>query len=471
MHRKILLALIVAAVQMIGCGTASAETSLDQALEGFDESGAATSGSVDEALEGFEDSAAPSAAAVPSRKEGDAAWRLSGATIFSASWSYAHDAPAPGATDYRGLSRLRGKLSLEADGRLNETWRTHLSGYAFYDAAYALKGRSRYSDEFVDSMESETELGEAFVQGRVHRTLDLKVGRQIVVWGKSDSLRVTDVLNPLDNREPGMVDIEDLRLPLAMVRADLYLGSWGFTALAIPEIRFNKNPAFGSDFYPSAMPSPREIIPGDGGKNTEYALAANGLFSGWDLSFYWAQLYDDAPHSVIANGITLLEHSRLTMSGLAANVALGNWLMKSEAAHFRGVEYSGVTSEHPRTDILLGADYSGFADTTVSLEVVNRRIGNYNAALMNSGADEEEWQTAVRYQGDFLHARLHLIALASAFGKRLDEGGFTRLSAAYDLADATTLTGGIVSYHGGDKFPFAAVADNDRLFAELKYSF
>ena len=470
MHSKILSTLALAALPLMWCGTSSAEPSLDQALDGFDETVAAPANAVDEALGGFEDAAAaPASAATP--QQADAPWRLSGATIVSASWSYAHKAPAPSATDHRGLSRLRGKLSLELDGQLNETWRTHLNGYAFYDAAYAINGRAGYTDEFIASMEREAELGEAFVQGRVHRALDLKLGRQIVVWGKSDSLRVTDVINPLDNREPGMVDIEDLRLPLTMARADYYLRDWSFTALAIPEIRFNKNPAWGSDFHPYTTPLPREITPKDGGGNTEYAFAASGLFSGWDLSLYWARIYDDTPHAVVVSGMPQLQHSRLTMGGLAANVALGNWLVKGEAARFSGVEYSGATSAYTRNDIMLGADYSGFADTTLALEVVNRRIDAYDTSLNSAGIPEEEWQTAARYQGDFLHARLHLIALASAYGKQLNEGGFTRLSAAYDLADAVSITGGVISYRGGDKLPFDAIADNDRLFAELKYSF
>ena len=470
MYSRLLNTLALAATSLLWCGISCAESSLDQALEGFDEPAPSSTASINDALEGFDDFAV-TPAKNETRQKADAPWRFSGATTLSTTWNYAHDAPAPGESDHRGLSRLRGKLSLELVGQLNETWRAHLSGYTFYDAAYALKGRDGYTNEFIGSMESEAELGEAFVQGRLHSSLDLKLGRQIVVWGKSDSLRVTDVINPLDNREPGMVDIEDLRLPLTMARADLYLGDWGLTALAIPEIRFNKNPAWGSDFYPTAMLSPKEITPEDGGGNTEYAFAANGLFSGWDLSLYWAKLYDDSPHAVVVNGLPQLQHSRLTMAGFAVNVALGNWLVKSEAARFSGVQYTGATSAYARSDIMLGADYSGFADTTLTLEAVNRRIGDYDIALNNAGIPEKEWQTAVRYQGDFLHARLHLIVLASAFGKRFDEGGFTRLSAAYDLADATTITAGVISYQSGEKFPFDAIADNDRIFVDLKYSF
>jgi len=62
----------------------------------------------------------------------------------------------------------------------------------------------------------------------------------VVVWGRSDTIRVTDVLNPIDNRRPGMVDIEDLRLPVAMAKLDYFVGDWRVTPIAILEQRFQK---------------------------------------------------------------------------------------------------------------------------------------------------------------------------------------------------------------------------------------
>ena len=60
-----------------------------------------------------------------------------------------------------------------------------------------------------------------------------KLGRQIVNWGRSDTVRVLDVINPLDNREPGLVDIEDLRLPVTMARVD-YFPKWFWTRTFFP---------------------------------------------------------------------------------------------------------------------------------------------------------------------------------------------------------------------------------------------
>jgi hypothetical protein len=465
-HATLLLGLCLAAAPVY----AADEAALEDALSGFDEP-AASEPSLDAVLGGFEEETTSGAETAPIAAT-DRPWRVGGALTLGAAWNYAHGAPAPGETDYRGLSRLRGKLNLEFDAELPRNWRAHVAGYGYYDAAYALNGRDQYTDAVLEEYQSEAELGEAWLRGRLNRQTDLKLGRQIVVWGKSDNIRITDVLNPLDNREPGMVDIEELRLPLTMARLDYYLGDWGLSAMAIPEIRFNKNPPHGSEFFPGTAPLPAEQAPADGGGNTEYALAANGIFSGWDLSLYWAQHFDDSPHLVVSGGTPQLQHSRLTMTGVATNVALGNWLLKGEAAHFSGLAFASLPGESlRRTDTLLGVEYAGFADTTLSLEIANRHLHAYDTALAAEGLMEDEWQSALRYQGDFLHARLHLLALVTAFGEKLSDGGFGRYSVAYDLADALTLTGGIVSYEGGEKLPFNRIGDNDRLFVDLKYSF
>lgn len=459
MSRLILLPLLLISSLTVH----AADSTLDDVLQGFEEP---PSSELDAVLGGFDNEAAATKTTVI--EEEQQSWQLTGALTLGAAYNYQHEAPAPGDTDYRGLSRLRAKLNLEHDADLSAGWRTHITGYGYYNLAYQLNGRDDYTAEVLDEYESELELGEAWLQGKLNKQTDIKLGRQIVVWGKSDNIRVTDLINPLDNREPGMVDIEDLRLPLAMARLDYYVGDWGLSAMAIPEIRFNKNPPYGSDFYPLPTAMPDETIPG----NTEYALAANGIFSGWDLSLYWADLYDDNAHRVISASGQQLQHSRLKMLGIAANVAINNWLLKGEAAQLTALAYSNLpNAKFNRTDILLGVEYSGFRDTSVSLEVANRHLHDYNATLLNEGVKEDEWQTALRYSGDFLHARLHLLAVVSAFGERLDEGGFGRYSAAYDLQDALTVTGGLVAYDSGEKLPFNTIGDNDRLFIDLKYSF
>jgi hypothetical protein len=81
------------------------------------------------------------------------------------------------------------------------------------------------------------------------------------------------------------------------------------------EIRFNKNPEYGSDFSPAETPLPHEDKPKSCADNTEFALALNLIFSGWDISFYWARIYDDTTHvELVSSGpppVTEIKYAQL----------------------------------------------------------------------------------------------------------------------------------------------------------------
>ena len=456
----------------------SADSELEVVLEGFDDQPSTAKGNkeLNDVLKGFEeDEGAAEISTQNEEAKKPPFCDLSGSLSLGLSYSFAHDAPKPGETDYRGLSRLRPDFHLDLDLAVSENWKALISGRAFYDFAYEINGRDKYTDEVLDEYEKEVEFGEVYVQGSLLASLDLKVGRQIVVWGKSDNIRVVDILNPLDNREPGLVDIEDLRLPVTMTKLDYYLGKWNLTAIAVHEIRFNKNPVFGSEFFPFKTPLPEEKKPTNSLDNTEYALAVNGIFRGWDISFYGARFFDKQAHVEIVLPTQLERcHSRLSMVGTAVNVALGNWLLKSEAAYFKGLEFFAVPGEKKsRLDVLAGMEYSGFTNTTISLEAVNRHINDFDSTLKAppDNAQEDEFQTVLRYSGDFLHDTLHLVMLASTFGVTGDDGALQRFSVEYDVTDAFSVKLGLVTYQSGDKAQFRNIGDNDRLFLEAKYSF
>lgn len=63
------------------------------------------------------------------------------------------------------------------------------------------------------------------------------------------------------------------------------------------------------------------------------------------------------------------------MFGPAANVAVGNRLLKSEAAWQDGFMFFIAPGEaFSRFDLLFGLEYSGIRETTISVEVANRHI-------------------------------------------------------------------------------------------------
>ncbi len=447
---------------LLASGTAyGADESLDDLMGGFDEE---TTVVLDTPLQ----------TAAPQHR-----YKLSGVYTFSSAVNYAHDAPTQGETDYRGLSRVKNKLDLQLDIRLSEHWRARIEGRAFYDVVYLINGRSDYTDAVLDGYERETEIVEAWVQGAVTEKLDFKFGRQITVWGKSDNIRITDVINPLDNREPGMTDIEDLRLPVFTSRFDYYPGGvWNVSALMIHENRTPKEAAQGGDFlplhvfpFPAGFVFPENETPEQTLNAPQLGLALNGVFQGWDLSLYAADVLDSRWHFEDNN--TIRRYGRIRMLGSAANFTFGSWLFKTELARLDNLKYNTTQDEKSRWDVLMGMEYMGFKDTSISLEIANRYINNYEEQMINPAdfVRENERQTALRITRSFNHDTLDVTWLVSLFGKDGNDGGFQRLWANYDINDALAANIGIVAYLGGDKPLLDALSKNDRLFVDLKYSF
>jgi len=408
------------------------------------------------------------------KASGSSVYQLDGSLGLSTACNYAQDHPNGGEIDYRGFSRLRGQLELGLDISLPLEWKGRISGHGYYDAIYSLRGRDEYADELLDANEKEIEFDEVYLRGSLTDNLDAKVGRQIVVWGKSDNIRVTDILNPLDRREPGMVDIEYLRLPVTVTRLDYYLGKWNLTGLLIHEVRSSKRPALGSEFYSSAQPPAEE--PAATLENTQYGAAMSGVLGKWEIAFYLADVFDDRWH--VAEDIVSLEdvrrHSRIRMAGTAASVARGNWLLKSEAAYLDNLRYSS-DPDRPKTryDILAGIEYRGFSDTAISLEVANRHIVGFDEEMSSppDSVREDSFESALRLTRDCLHETLRLRYLLRLFGADGRDGGLQRFWIEYDMTDAVKATVGIVDYRSGEMPPYDTIGDNDRIFAEFRYSF
>ncbi len=432
-------------------------------LSGFDDTPVAEEKSADALLEGFDDAGS-------SLDEGEepeeSSFGLTGKFTQQLSYALYNDAP------HHAISSLKSSLFLDYEHKFESGWRVKTNAKAYYDAIYDIRGSQKFTQDELDEMRSEVELFDAYVEGSITDNLDLKIGRQVVVWGRSDTLRVTDILNPLDNRRPGMVDIEDLRLPVAMAKLDYFIGDWRVTPIAILEQRFSKNPPFGSVFYPLPVASPED----ESYNEVNYALSVGAEFSGWDVNFYAARVRNDEgqlqlPTATQAQAV--IAHEKIDMYGLALNFLTGSWLFKTEMAYLDGLEYLTTGDERfSRTDILVGVEYNGIADTLISYDFVSRNMRSYDSRLIGEAipVQKDDYQHAFRVTSDFFNATLTANYLILLYGKKLDEGGFQRLWAKYDLADGVNMNVGVVDYIGGSTL-FDKLKENDMVYVDISYSF
>lgn len=466
----------------------SAEESLEADLGGFDTEEVTQDASSD--LAGFSDDEPSDDLSGFSEDEGsteseeeiavkESMFSLSGNVAFKTSYSYKeHEVNT---VDYSSFNQAQSSVYLQIDGKLSDNWKIRISGDAFYDAIYDLRDEN-YNDDTLDAYQTQLRFDDVYLQGRLGNNIDLKIGRQIVVWGKSDSIRITDVINPIDNRLPAMTDIEDLRLPTTMAKLDYYIGEWNLSAIAITESRIFEEAAPRSEFFPvdnifAGAPNPfiTLIEPESSSENMQYAFAANGIFSGWDLSFYASHVYDSKWHIEITPTGPKRIVSQIDMLGSAINIATGSWLLKSEIAYIDGIRYNTTTDAKTRLDALIGFDYMGIKDTVLSLELANRHIFDHED-IMSSAADkdfvdENEYQTAMRATRSFANDSINASALLSMFGSSWEYGGFTRIWVEFDLMDALVANIGLVDYIDGDKPFIKAISNNDRVFADITYSF
>ncbi len=493
--RQPLTTLLFIIVLLIGLGSpgvilaqdTSDDSGLEEALSGFDDEASAEE---EDVLSGFDDEKEENVTdeEIESADE-EESWKqtlggFSGSAGLNASYSYAKDAPADKTqADWSGLTKLRPYFSLTWDAKLGENWKTRISGKAFYDFAYGMKDSETFSDEVLSELEKEAELREIYLEGSPFGNLDIKLGKQIVSWGVANSLRVVDVLNPTDSREFGMTDLEDVRLPIAMTKLDYYIGDLKLEAVAVHEIKFNKSAVFGSDFNPSTQKI-NEVIPESSAENTEYGLALIGTFSGWDASLHWAQVFDDTAHFKITS-ITVIpvvgtvptleqRHSRLTMGGATLSIPSGNFIWKAEAAKLQGMEFALVTVKtFSRTDVLVGSEYSGWSDTSLTLEFGVQHLNDFDVKLEESPDSqlEDRIATTVSIMQDYINQTLHLSLVGMMIGKSGQDGGLNRMSLEYDVMDAFSVTGGVMLYQPGDNAYFKSLNENDRLFFEVRYSF
>ena len=498
---------VTAVVLALGAGLSHAQDDMDGLLDGFQDDGLYDSISLpdEQSTQVFKDQAV----------------HWDGRVQLAASWNLRDHTSGTG-TDYSDLSQLRIRLDAGFSADLGEHWKTRLSLVAWHDAAYQIQDES-YTDEVLSAYEQELDSGEAWIQGRLAKYWDIKLGRQVAAWGFSDNLRVLDVLNPLDNLEPGLADIEDLRRPTGMLRIDHFQGPWQLSLFATPEQRFSRNPPYGSDFYglndaEGRSVQYREIRPQDF-DSINSAASLVGRFSGWDASLNISHHWQDAPYldarafdSNAANASqeqfvrdAVLRHSRVNLFGFGLQKTIGSWLFKQEAAWIDQIELTssseietgllnglpilgallpgGETTILPtdirktsETHLLLGLEYFGIAQTNISVDIAARYIEDFDTDLAWSGYLRWRSETALRITRDFLNERLRCNLIAVLFNQdgrflQASGGALYRIDLSYELAPAWTLFSGAVFYQAGDQIPFNRYGENDRIFAKLERAF
>jgi len=107
---------------------------------------------------------------------------------------------------------------------------------------------------------------------------DLRIGKQQVVWGTADGIKLLDIINPTDFRELNQNAMEDSRIPVWMINAERNIGDRSNVQLIISQAETNKV----AGLWTQDDGATRSTVSASNQSPTGLAFAGNGEIKGQD---------------------------------------------------------------------------------------------------------------------------------------------------------------------------------------------
>jgi hypothetical protein len=340
----------------------------------------------------------------------------------SAAYEFAYKTQGPKRT-------IKNRASLRLE--YARTYNDHLS--AQFDAklnAFMGNDHRRLADDH-DLMVTQAYLQSSFGQTSV------RVGIQTLPWGESLLAPITDEISPRDNRELFNFNLEELRIGQPMATVDRYDGNTRWSAFVVPKAEFNKTPEDGTlyDFDPLTY---RRGSVGDSG--VEYGFSWKRNYERSDIMLMAASLVDNDYVRRRVDAVTTLRvRERFTLTGMSFTRALGNFVLRGEAAVKFDKPFNDQTLQIVRKrtiETYLGLDYRATPTLSLSAEALNQHISDWDETLLGFPRNRQTGMLSV--QKNFMNDDVSITL--QAFGFWPNASTLTMLLASWTVNDNITLS-------------------------------
>lgn len=345
-----------------------------------------------------------------------------------------------------------------------------------------------YPDEYSDANE-ELEIGlrQAYID-IYFDAVDLRIGKQQIIWGKADGVFITDIISPKDLREFLLPDFEEIRVGVTAAKLDYYRGNQTFELVWVPVFTPTQRPEQDSIWFRSLEFESSPIIDESQEdastrlENSEFFVKYSRLGSTVDLELMAGYAWDDDPTLHLTSefesgggrvsALTLRpEHHRLTLVGGSFSTTLGGFVLRGEGAYYSGKYFQSAdprlsdgVEEKNYLHYVLGAEYTLW-DIKLSAQFIQQAIVDYEDQFIK---DQFENTLTLLASKDFLRDTLHL-ELFTYFGLN-EQDALLRPKITYNLADGFEILAGANTFVG-DEGNFGQYDANDMLYAKVTYSF
>lgn len=333
------------------------------------------------------------------------------------------------------------------------------------------------------------ELREFYYETDIGQT-SLTLGKQQIVWGKADGLKVLDVVNPQDFREFILDDFDDSRIPLWSVNAEIPIKDSLLQLIWIPDQSYHALPELDSLYAftsPALVPvAPPGVTvdlksaekPDRFFSDADYGVRLSSFVGGWDLTFNYLYHYNDTP--VLFRALILAPQPTVTVTpryershllGSTFSNAFGDFVLRGEVGYSTDRYFltndandSNGVIKSDEFAYVLGLDWSGINDTFLSAQLFQSHLLDEEPAVVRDKTDTTVTFLARR---DFMNDTL--IADVLWLHNFNNDDGLIRPKISYEWKDDVTIWLGADIFYGDEKGLFGQFDQNDRLVVGVEW--
>jgi Protein of unknown function (DUF1302) len=425
----------------------------------------------------------------------------------------------------RTITKLRNIFELNAQFPVGNSAKVTASGWAYYDLAYDLFDYETIAarfvrDEsqplvFVENLQQEkdspvAEIRELYLDIFTDK-MDIRAGKQFVVWGVLEGMRIVDEINPMDFRELINLDLLDYRIPLWTLKLDYYYDeNTSYEMLWIPDLVFHKPAPPGSEWEllqevpNTTFPSSHDL------SNSEFGFKLTKDILDAEITLSYFYTWDDFPvifRTVDLNSATdpifFPTYTRMNMYGATFTKPVGATILKGEFAYVPD-KYFGLSND-------VDTNNDGFLDSNGEVQKKHIRWGlgiDFNVLGTDISPAIAQW-IILDYEEGILQDQYDT-SLAVFIRKPLPEKSmvlqmliirlinlnemYVKPKVTFDVTDHFQISTGFDLYYGARSILgvsasggivagidlgvtqqsaqfFGNFHDNDRVFFEFKYTF
>lgn len=344
------------------------------------------------------------------------------------------------------------------------------------------------SYDFVCKSRSEFFIKEAYIDFG-NDWASLRIGKQIIIWGKADGVQIVDIICPQDNRTLAGSTIKDKRIAVDAALFNIHSEMFSLDLLAVPVFTPAKMPVESDNplnpiMFPSKsgdkfmLWSEEDIDFSFKNMQGGARLSAWLPFADFAASFYTGLDHNACYTARIYDSIIQMsgEYKRLWMAGFETAIPAGSFVLRAESAFISGRNFSGKEwknnicepVEANQLCALAGLDWNG-GGFTVTAQYIEDIILNY---------DDEEIarkqrlpKATLSIEKSFLHDLLSINFSGAINLNDMDCALCPSLE--YAFSDSLKIKGGADIYTKGtdSESTYGKLKDASCAYIRLTYSF